>query len=45
MLGETVVSALLEASITGAGLVLAVYALITPISRKTLKKGLEDCNA
>jgi F0F1-type ATP synthase membrane subunit b/b' len=31
MLTETAVSAILQASITGAGLVLAVYALMTPI--------------
>jgi Fe2+ transport system protein B len=34
MLTETAVSAFLEASITGAGLVLAVYALITPLSQR-----------
>jgi hypothetical protein len=34
VLSETVVSVLLEASITGAGLVLAVYALIIPLTRK-----------
>jgi hypothetical protein len=38
MLSETVVTALLEASITGAGLVLAVYALITPISEGIFRK-------
>jgi hypothetical protein len=38
MLSETIVTALLEASITGAGLVLAVYALITPISDKIFKE-------
>ena len=38
MLSETVVSTLLEASITGAGLVLAVYALITPMSEKIFKE-------
>jgi uncharacterized membrane protein (DUF106 family) len=32
------VTAFLEASITGAGLVLAVYALITPISQKIFQK-------
>jgi hypothetical protein len=49
MLSETVVSAFLEASITGAGLVLAVYALITPISERIftrradkLKRMLDD---
>jgi len=37
MLSEAVVTIFLEASITGAGLVLAVYALITPISEKIFK--------
>ena len=34
MLSETIVTSFLEASITGAGLVLAVYALVTPLSEK-----------
>jgi len=34
MLSEITVSTLLTASITGAGLIIAIYALITPISRK-----------
>jgi len=34
MLSETAVSAVLQASITGAGLVLAVYALVTPLSHR-----------
>lgn len=34
MLSETAVSTLLTASITGAGLILAIYALITPLSKK-----------
>jgi len=38
VLSETVVSAFLEVSITGAGLVLAVYALVTPISEKIFQK-------
>jgi uncharacterized protein (DUF2225 family) len=38
MLSETIVSALLETSVTGAGLVLAVYALVTPISEKIFTK-------
>jgi len=38
MLSETIVSAFLETSITGAGLVLAVYALVTPISEKIFTK-------
>ena len=38
MLSETVVSTLLATSITGAGLVLAVYALITPLSEKIFKE-------
>jgi uncharacterized membrane protein (DUF106 family) len=49
MLSETIVAASLEASITGAGLVLAVYALVTPISERIfakradrLKRLLED---
>jgi hypothetical protein len=45
MVSETVVSALLGASLTGMGLVLAVYALITPISKEIFEqraKTLED---
>lgn len=38
MPSETVVSIFLVASITGAGLVLAIYALITPISQKIFKE-------
>jgi hypothetical protein len=38
MLSETVVSTLLEASITGAGLVLAVYALVTPMSERIFRR-------
>jgi hypothetical protein len=38
MSSETVVSTFLVASITGAGLVLAIYALITPISQKIFKE-------
>jgi hypothetical protein len=38
MPSETVVSTFLIASITGAGLVLAIYALITPISEKIFKE-------
>jgi hypothetical protein len=34
---ETVIAALLGASITGAGLILAVYALITPLFEKLFK--------
>jgi len=34
LLSQTVVSSLLEERITGAGLVLAIYALITSISEK-----------
>ena len=37
MLSQEIVLALLQASITGAGLVLAVYALIIPISTKILE--------
>jgi|GEM_PF-2255927 len=38
MPSETVVSTFLVASITGAGLVLAIYALITPISEKIFRE-------
>jgi hypothetical protein len=38
MLSETVVSTFLVASITGAGLVLAIYALITPLSEKIFRE-------
>lgn len=41
MLSETFVSIILEASVTGAGLILAIYALITPISRKIFEKRIE----
>jgi uncharacterized membrane protein len=42
MLDVGLVQTLLEASITGAGLVLAVYALIVPISTKILKRRSEN---
>jgi hypothetical protein len=38
MLSETVVSTFLTASITGAGLVLAIYALVTPISERIFRE-------
>lgn len=38
MLTETVVSTILQASITGAGLIIAIYALITPIMDKIFKE-------
>jgi len=38
MLSETIVTSFLEASITGAGLVLAAYALVTPISERIFNK-------
>ena len=38
---ETLISTLLTASITGAGLVIAIYALITPISNKIFERRLE----
>lgn len=41
MLTETIASAILMASITGAGLVLTIYALITPISSKMFQKRIE----
>jgi hypothetical protein len=41
MFSETIVSAFLEASITGAGLVFAVFALITPLSRKIFREKAE----
>jgi hypothetical protein len=42
MLTENTVSTLLTASITGAGLVLAVYALIIPLSRKYFSYRAEE---
>jgi len=49
MMNESIVSALLQASITGAGLVLAIYALIVPIAGRifqhkseALQKSLDD---
>lgn len=41
MLDEAVASTILTASITGAGLVIAFYALITPISSKIFKERVE----
>lgn len=38
MLSEAGVVAILEASITGAGLILAVYALLTPLSSKIFRR-------
>lgn len=38
MLSENLVSALLQASITGAGLVLAVYSLILPLTRRIFEE-------
>lgn len=38
---ETLISTILTASITGAGLILAVYALIIPISKSIFEKRLE----
>lgn len=38
MLTETVVSTILQASITGAGLIIAIYALITPIMHKIFEE-------
>jgi uncharacterized membrane protein (DUF106 family) len=41
MLGENLVLTLLEACVTGAGLVIAIYALIAPISSKIFERRLE----
>jgi hypothetical protein len=41
MLTETVISTFLTASITGAGLILAIYALITPMARKMFEERVE----
>jgi hypothetical protein len=41
MVSETVITALFEASITGMGLVLAVYALLTPISTQIFEQRAE----
>jgi len=38
LLSENLVSALLQASITGAGLVLAVYSLILPLTRRIFEE-------
>jgi hypothetical protein len=38
LLNQEVVSSLLQASVTGAGLVLAIYALIMPISRRLFER-------
>ena len=42
MLSQEFVLVLLQASITGAGLVLAIYALITPLSRRFFSYRAED---
>jgi len=42
MLSQEFVSSLLQASITGAGLVLAVYALIIPLSRRLFSYRAEE---
>jgi len=42
MLNETVASTILTASITGAGLIIAIYALITPISSKIFRDRIES---
>lgn len=41
MLNENIVSALLQASITGAGLVLAAYSLILPLTKKIFEERRE----
>jgi len=41
MSAETLVSTIVTASITGAGLLIAIYALITPISSKILEKRVD----
>jgi hypothetical protein len=41
MVSETVITALLEASITGMGLVLAVYTLLTPVSTQIFEQRAE----
>ena len=41
MLSETVISTVLTASITGAGLIVAIYALISPITSKIFEKRIE----
>jgi len=38
MLSETTVSTILTASIAGAGLIIAIYALITPMARKIFEE-------
>lgn len=37
MLSETLISVVLEASVTGAGLILAIYTLVTPLLDKIIK--------
>jgi Flp pilus assembly protein TadB len=41
MLNESILIMLVTASITGAGLILAVYALVTPISSKVFRKRID----
>lgn len=41
MLTETMVLTILEVSITGAGLIMAIYALITPVARSMFRERVE----
>lgn len=41
MMTETLASTILTASITGAGLIIAIYALITPIARRIFEERVE----
>jgi uncharacterized membrane protein YciS (DUF1049 family) len=41
MLSESVVSTFLQASITGAGLIFAIYALFTPLSHRIFEERIE----
>lgn len=41
MMTETLASTILQASITGAGLIIAIYALITPIARRIFEERVE----
>ena len=45
MLSETLVIGFMEASIAGAGLIIAIYALLIPISKRIFKENIEDLNS
>ena len=45
LLSETVITGFMEASITGAGLILAMYALIVPMAHRIFEDNVKDLNS